>query len=646
MKIFSLLLTGAFFYSNAFSQTLFTFGNQAVDKTEFIRAYNKNKTETTDNEKALREYLELYTKFKLKVKAAKDMRLDTLPQLINDLQNFRSQINETYMNNNEAVKNLIREAVNNSYKDIHTLHFFIPVAVNAPAADSVKAVAGATEFYNQLKAGRKDYEKLTAAITEKYTPARFADIGYVTTFTLPYEYEKIIYNLKTGAASQPYRSKKGWHIFINNAERKNPGKWRAAQILLAFPPGNTAENYAAQQHLADSLYNVLKAGGNFAALAQQYSNDKITYMAGGELPEFTTGRYAADFETAVFNLTKDGEVSKPFTTSFGFHLVKRLSVKPLPADAGDASYEFEIKQRVQQDARINAPKELFTQSVVKQIAYKRNTAVKDAELFRYADSVVSNPGEYEIKNYPISKKPVYTFAKSTLTGADWLRFVREYKTNPELYKGENNTALLQKFTAVKAMDYYRTNLEIYNPDFKYQLDEFKEGNLLFEIMERKIWSAAEADNEGLKKYYAANKNRYLWGISADVLIFSTGNKAAADAAYTAAAGGKDWKTIAEQSNGSTQADSGRYELNQLALPENITPAAGMVTPVVVNAADGAASFIKIVALHTAGQQRSFDEARGLVINDYQNLLEEKWIAELRKKYPVKVNEGVFKSLLK
>ena len=646
MKLFSLLLVAAFFSGTAAAQTLFTFGNTAVDKEEFLRAFNKNKTETANKEQAMREYLELYANFKLKVKAARDMHLDTLPQLVNDLQNFRSQVDESYMNNDNALNQLVDEAAQHAQKDLHTLHFFIPADEKTTAADSLKAAKAANELFSGLQAGKKDYDKLAADLSAKYTTVKLSDIGYITAFTVPYEYEKIIYGLKPNTASKPYHTKKGWHVFVMLDERKNSGRWRVAQILLAFPPGDTESTFRIQQQKADSLYKMLQGGADFAALAKEFSNDKITYLSGGELPEFTSGRYQQDFEKEVFKLAKDGEISKPFATTYGFHIVKRIGVKPTPADINDVSFRYEIKQKVLQDTRMANAKEMFNQSVLKQVAYKRNAAVTNAELFRYADSVVADPGGSETKKFPVASKPVYSFAKNTLTGADWLRFIREYKTNPELYKGESNTALLDKFVAVKSLDYYRAHLEEYNTEFRYQMEEFKEGNLLFEIMERKIWGAAANDNAGLKKYYAEHKNNYLWGASAEVLIFNCVNKNAADTAWAAVKNGADWKKIGAASNNTIQADSGRYELAQVALPEGTVAAPGMVTPITLNTTDGSASFIKILQLHAAGQQRSFDEAHGLVVNDYQSLMEQKWIEELRKKYPVKINEPVFQSLLK
>lgn len=646
MKKTLLISALVFNFSALFSQTLFTYGGIAVDKQEFLRAYNKNKSASDNKEKALREYLELYSKFKLKVKAAQDMKLDTLPQLINDLQNFRSQVDETYMNNDDALNNLIDEAFNRAQKDLHVIHFFTALAENAPAADSVKAVKAMQEVYSNLQAGKNDYEKLAADITAKYLPVKTSDIGYITAFSVPYDYEKIIYSLKIGEASKPYRSKNGIHIFKIVDERKAMGKWKIAQILIATPPGDASENSKLIQQRADSVYLKLKNGADFAEIARQFSDDKLTYMSGGNMPEFTVGKFDPAFENEVFKLTKDGELSKPFASPYGFHIVKRISVTPVQSTKTDPAFMYEIRQKVLQDSRINTAKDFFTKSVVKMVGYKRNTAVKDAELFRYADSVVANPAANGAKEFPISNKVIFTSAKGNIKGSEWLSFIREYKTNAEIYRGESNPALLEKFVTVKSLEHYKNNLELYNTEFKYQMDEFREGNLLFEIMERKVWSSAANDTSGLTKYYTAHKTKYLWGPSADVIIFSCNSKKAADAAIDALQQGKYWKKIVEESNNTLQADSGRYELAQIALPETANTTPGTITAVNVNPSDGTAGFLKILKLHNGGEQRSFEEARGLVINDYQTILEDKWIEELKKKYPVKVDEAVFQSLLK
>ena len=647
MKRILLLSAFSFSFFALFSQTLFTYGPNAVSKEEFLRAYNKNKSVTDDKEKALREYLDLYSKFKLKVKAAQDIKLDTLPQLTSDLQNFRSQIDETYMNNDDAMNLLVDEAFLHAQKDLHVIHFFTALNENTNPADSIKAVKAMQEVYTELQSGKTEYDKLAADVSAKYAPVKTSDIGYISAFSVPYEYEKVIYSLKNGEASKAYRSKNGLHVFKVIDDRRGVGKWRIAQILVATPPGgDAAANTRLAAQKADSIYLKLKDGADFGELAKQYSDDKLTYMSGGNLPEFTVGKYELPFEQEVFKLSKDGEISRPFPTQYGFHIVKRLSVQPVQTTKADAAYMYEIKQRIAQDSRVNIAKDVFTKSIVKLVGFKRNTLVKDADLFRYADSVAANPAVNGGKEFPISNKVVFSSAKSSIKGADWLSFIREYKTNPEIYKGESNTALLEKFITVKSLDYYRQNLETYSPEFRYQMEEFKEGNLLFEIMERKVWSSAAGDSIGLKKYYGEHKGKYLWAESADVIIFSCNSKKAAEASLAALQQGKAWRKVTEESNNTAQADSGRYELVQIALAEGTQAKPGVITPINVNPSDGTAGFMKILKLHPANEQRTFEEARGLVINDYQYILEEKWLDELKKKYPIKVDEAVFQSLLK
>ncbi len=644
MKKILLMFAFAGFTNCIFSQTLFTYGNTAVDKGEFIRAYNKNKTAVADKEKALREYLDLYIKFKLKVKAAMELRLDTLPQLQYDAQSFRSQIEASYLNNEKAVNELLDEAFSRSQRDLHVLHFFVPADALLKPEDTLKAYKAVSALHTSLAAGKTDYDNLIAASPVKINQS---DLGYITAFTLPYEYETIIYNLKAGQASKPYRTKKGWHIFKLTGQRKAVGKWKVAQILFSIPPDASTEAKKTYEKRADSVYQLLAKGDDFGKMARWYSDDKVTYGNNGEMAEFGSGKFEFSFENEVFKLTRDNEISRPFLTPYGYHIVKRISQSPVPADKNDQGYQFDLKQKIQQDARINIAKEMFVKEVLRQVGFKKNPAVKDADLYRYADSVMAKPASQtsNIISYPIANKAIYSFAKTKLTGKDFLDFVRTYKGS-ELYKGETKAALVDKFISSAVMEYYKKNLEDYNPEFRYQMDEFKDGNVLFEIMERNIWGKAANDIPGLQKYYNEHKNKFVWAASADAIIINSSAKSIAENARAAVIDGKDWKKIAEEGANNIQADSGRFELTQMPVVITTSIPAGTVTQIVINPADGNAVFAKLVRQYSANLQRSFEEARGLVINDYQNILENKWIDELKKKYPIKINEAVFQSLVK
>ncbi len=643
-KIFVLffLIAGV---SAAYSQPLFTYGNKSVEKEEFLRAYNKNKTPVDDKERSLREYVDLYIKFKLKVNAALDLRLDTLPQLQYDAQSFRTQIEDSYLSNEATVNSLVKEAFDRSQKDLQVLHFFAAVAPNATPEDSLKAFKAINAAQSQLATGRTDYEKLIAETGPDLI--RQSDIGYITAFSLPYEYENIVYGLQPGQVSKPYRSKSGWHVFKIVNERKAIGKWKLAQILIALPPEQQGADKTLLAKRADSIYQLLQKGADFGILARQVSDDKLTYGNRGELPEFGSGRYQPAFENEVLKLTRDGEISKPFLTEFGYHIIKRMAHTPVSADKEDAAYTFDLRQRILQDTRVNIAKDLFLKEVQKQVSFKKTGNVPDQELFRYADSVLTPSGtETSTVNFPISNKVIYSFGKTKINGSQWLDFVRSYKGNPQLYRQENNAALLEKFLGSITLDYYKNHLEDYNSEFRYQMQEFKDGNVLFEIMERNVWGNAAADTAALRKQYNNNKNKYLWAASADVILFNCSNKTVAENAQAALKNGKDWKQIMEESGNGVQADSGRFEIGQVPISIDPKAAPGNITAITVNTQDGSTGFAKIVRQYPEGAQRSFDEAKGLVINDYQNILEETWVNELKKKYPVKINESVFRSLLK
>jgi peptidyl-prolyl cis-trans isomerase SurA len=642
MKKFYLLFIFVAGACAAHTQTLITYGNNTVSVDEFLRAYNKNKTPVTDKEKSLREYVDLYTNFKLKVQAASELRLDTLPQITADIENFRGQVEENYMSDEKGRDALLAEAVDRSFKDLHIVHFSIPVDANATPADSLKAYQFIYNAYNELQKGNTNFN----ALASKYTPLRYSDVGFVTVFSLPYQFENIIYGLKPGEVSKPYRTKNAWHVFKLVEERPSTGKWKVAQILFSIPAGASDEDKAIIKNRADSVYSLLVNGAEFSGMVKKYSEDKLTYMTGGELPEFSTGKFDYAFEKEVLQLKADGDISKPFLTPFGYHIVKRLGHTPVSTDRNDPSTQFEFKQKILKDSRIDASKQKFSKEIAAKIGFKQTNAVKEADLLRYADSVMKNPVVENTLRFPISNKEIIRYTKGPANkGADWLRFVIEYKGNFNEYKGETNKELWDKYLTYAAHAYYKAHMENYNEDFRYQMKEFKEGNMLFEIMERNVWGLANSDSTGLKNYYATNKTKYTWPASADVLIFNCTNEKSAGDAFESMKKGKDWKDIADAHGSSVQVDSGRYELSQLIGADGNMPVANTYSPILKNQ-DGTAVFIKYLQAYPAGPQRSFEEAKGLVINDYQNVLEEKWLAQLRKKYPVKVNETALQRLIK
>ena len=617
MKRLFLFILLAIITTGVYSQTLFTYGTNTVDKAEFLRAYNKNKTAVTDKAMALREYLDLYIKFKLKVKAAKELRIDTLATLANDLQNFRTQIEESYLNDESQVSALTQQAFDRSQKDIHVAY----------------------QFYSS-----KDYsDSISVDKAHKSAQVNWTDVGYVTVFSLPYDFENIVYALKPGEESKPFRGKNGYYIFKNIEERKAVGKIKAAQILIALPEGAKEGDKIAAGKLADSIYHAIHSGSDFGELAKQFSNDKMTYQSGGIMPEFGVGKYDPSFENKVFEIEKDGDIAPPFETKFGYHIIKRISKSEIPQDKTNDSYLFALKQQVLQDSRITAAKEKFVKDILKKLNFKKNTAVKENQLWTLTDSAIAVNKKITFPNLN-TNTVLFSINNQNLKVSDWIAFIKVYKTTSSNY-GETDSVLMTKFISKTALDNYKKRLPDFNPEFKYQLQEFKDGNMLFEVMERNVWNKASNDSAGLKNYYDAHKTKYTWNESADAVLISSSNEKIATDIEEKIKKGKSWKQVAEENVSQVQTDSGRYDLTQIPAKPNTKFVEGMITDPLVNENDGTATFVKIIKIYPANQQRNFEEARGLVINDYQNFLEDKWIEQLKKKYPVKVNEKVFQSLL-
>ncbi len=643
MKQLYLLITLFSFCTLGYSQTLFTYGNKVVTKDEFLKAYNKNKT-AANNDQALRDYLDLYIKFKLKVQAANDLKLDTLPALEADLQNFRTQIEDGYLKDNKQVTALTEEAYIRSKKDIHTLHFYVAVNNKMLTADTLKAYKAINEVYDELKKGKTDYEDILTEIKEEIAPVQGNDLGFITAFTLPYEYENIVYNLKPGEISKPYRSKKGWHIFKNEEERPAVGKIKVAQILFAVPAGNNVLRDQAKRS-SDSVYKAIISGADFSEMAKTYSDDKMTYMNGGALPEFGVAKYDGSFEKVAFSLKNDGDVSEPFQTEYGYHILKRISLSPIPENKTDETFMYGLQQDVLNDSRAETAKEKFVQQILGQIGFKKNTSVNETALWKVTDSFTLADKNIAAGN--LSRETIlFSFNNEKVTLDNWLQFAKRIYESPQPQDRLDDKALFKSYVAAAATENYRKRLQEFNPEFKYQLNEFKDGNMLFEIMERNVWSKASEDSAGLLKYYKQHKTKYLWDASADVVLYSCANATIAKNAIEQIQNGRGWKDVMNENPTQIQADSGRYELSQILVVDRTNFTVGLVTAPVTNNADGTTVFSQVLKLYPQNQQRSFEEARGLVINDYQAYLEENWIVTLKKKYPVKVNEKAFQSLLK
>ncbi|NTS39367.1 peptidylprolyl isomerase [Flavisolibacter sp. BT320] len=632
-KLLTALSVAAAFSAPA--QTLFTYGKETVAAPDFIAAFQKT-AQGAVTDKALLEYRDLYIASRLKIKEAKERRLDTLPQLLADLASLRQQIIPAYLSDKESMDRMVTEAFTRQQKDLRVSHIFIRIGEDRKAAEAKKeAVAQAlrkSDFALVAKTHSDDPNAKTNG----------GDLGWITAFLLPYELENLAYSTPVGQVSPPYRSAAGYHFFKVTGSRKAMGRVKAAQILLAVPPNSTETTKAGLKRKADSLYQRLLAGDDFGKLAAAFSNDMVSAASNGLMAEFGVGEYEPAFEQAVLSL-KNGAFSKPFLTAHGYHIVKRLSLEPAPANK-TKEVEAWLQNRIRESDRNAFAQRELAQKVAKQAGYKKVLA-NDAELWAYTDSVFA----YTPPRINLTLQPSTTLLQlgnRTATVSDWIAFVQPNRFQRDGTNARPYPQLWEEFVATIALQYYQDHLDEFNEEFRRQMLEFAEGNLFFEIMQRQVWTPAQTDSAALLLYFQQHQNEYRWKESADAVLFYAGTEAAAKAFYdTLRKNPGDWSSILQGFSEQVTADSNRFELEQLPGVAATRPTIGTVTAPVVNSADQSVTFAYIRKLYPAGEPRSFVQAKGLLINDYQTQLEKEWVEKLKTKYPVSVDEKVWRDVV-
>lgn len=614
------------------AQTLFIVNNKPVSKQEFLTAFNKNPDTAGSRAQKLREYLDMYINFKLKLQQAYDERLDGKEEFKDEARNFKKQLTENYINEQANIGQLVHEAFVRTQKDILLAEVFV-----ATGTDTAASRAKINNAIDALKAGKSFDDVTTTFTTDEALKLQKGSLGYITAFTLPYEVENIVYGLKPGEYSGVYRSGIGYHIFKNVSERPAAGKRKVQQLLVPVTEGFTAEEKLAAKHRADSVYQLLLKGASFDDMVDQFSSP-VQGMQPKGITTVGVGMYSADFENKVFGLAKPGDITAPFETSYGYHIVKLLSLQPIVTKEDDVVNTAALQQLIESSDRLNIAKNNLTQKWQVLTGYKK-AVYDEQDLWRYTDSALTHKNKITYKAIT-GQTVLFTFKKQNITASDWvtyLQFIQQggspQKTYPSLFKD---------FITQSIGDYYRNHIEDYNAAIGAQMREFNEANLLFAVMDEHVWSKATQDTAALQKYYAAHKQSYTWAPGISALVVTAAAKETLDTIIPKIkANPADWREI---TGTQATADSNRYEAGQYPIKQQVPMQAGFISAPEKNDAGDAYSFLYVFTVYSNKDQRNFEDAKGMVINDYQQVLETAWLAELRKKYPVAVKDDVVKEL--
>lgn len=620
---------------NVDAQVLFTYGNKKVTLSEFRKAYNKNAVAGKENRQSYQDYLDLYIRYKLKVQAAYDAHMDTSSTFEREIENYREQVISNYINGLAPVEELTDEYIQRAARDIQFGHIFIPVNyLNEAEPDKAKESIHAA--YRLLKSG-KSFEE--AALQYSRDPGAAVNkgfAGFVSAGVLPYTVESKLYVLSKGSYSEPFQSAYGWHIVMHGGERTSKGRIKIAQLLLTFPPGDEVAA-TKMRLLADSLHAELIKGADFNALVREFSHDLFSSRHGGELPAFGPGEYDSAFEAQAFSLRANGEFTRPFRTAHGFHILRLMEIYT-PQSLNDSSRKEDIREFVRSGDRMDEAMSRLAE-IFKKKLYFREEKLNELLIEKFTASILKNPRGSAMQGLR-SDQLLFRIGKISFSVNDY----REYLAKLADHGSRTSQPLsfyYRQFKEQSVFNVYKQDLEKHEPAFKKQLDEFRDASLLFGIMQQRIWDRAARDSAGLEEFYNKRKNQYTWKENGDVILFTVFDpQVALQAREELARSPSDWKKIMEAHGGFVQADSARFEIDQLPVKEGERLREGQVSSALKNEVDGTSSFVYLLRLYPGGQQRSFEEARGMVLNDYHAHLEDIWINELKRKYPVRINRNL------
>lgn len=692
-------LTASAFSLNIVAQTnepvIMTINGKNVYKSEFENVYKKNNgKEINKEQKSISEYVDLFSTFKMKVFEAEVNGLDTNSSFKTELAGYRKQLASPYLTDKNVKDALLVEAYERMKTEVKAQHILIRIEEGALPKDTIEAytrlliirdailkkpisAARIAEYENILKkssAGitkhstKKDsanyHSKLNAvtnlntytntgedtfiAVAKKTSEDPSAaenggDLGYFSSLQMVYPFENTAFKLNVGEISMPIRTRFGYHILKVNDKRPSQGEILTAHIMVSFTKDMGEKDKANLKTKIDEIYTKLKSGSKFEDIAQQFSDDKQSAEKGGQLQWFGSSRMPVEFEKAAFELQNNGDYSEPFTTKYGWHIVKRLDKKGL---ASFDEMKADLKQRIEKDSRTQAGKTSLIAKIKKENNFKENLISK-SQFLKVIDSTVYQ-GKWESKKADkLGNKELISLGTTKKTQNDFAKYIESHQTARAIM--DNNMFLQQsykEFVDETVINFEDAQLETKYPEYKNLLKEYRDGILLFDLTDREVWSKAIKDTAGLRVFYSKNKTNYLWEERAETTTYKCLNDKIAKQVRGLLNKNKTEKEIIEVINKSSQLNLTSESVTYLKGENKDVDANWKKGIVSNNIIDNKENKVVVLVINTILNKtpKTIAEAKGTITADYQTYLEKEWLSYLKNKYTVKVNEEVLKTI--
>lgn len=632
------------------NKVLLEINDDKIYVDEFLHIYKKNNTNNSAmSYEALREYVNLFINFKLKIYEAKSMGLDTTANFKQELAGYRSQLAQPYLSDPKVEEELLNEAYQRMLTDVSVSHILIKADYTAKPEDTLKALTKINDIYSKLKKG-EDFTKLAIANSEdESVKENSGNLGFISVFGTVYEFETEAYNTNVGEFSKAFRTKFGYHILKVNEKRPAKGKYKVAHIMKIIPEGSGSNLSKKAVANLEEVLEKIKAGEDFAKLAEEFSEDRRTATQGGEIGWVSVGgRMIKVFEEAVFNLNKVGDVSPIIKTGYGYHIVKLLEIeKPKTFE----EIKNELKSKLSSTARTAKSKD----KLIEKLKIDYNVKIYKENLKEvYAiitDSIFYGTWKHEdLTNF---SKILITIKDNNCTQADFINYIAKFNRKQPVQALKvfvDNS--FNNYVNKMIIAFEETQLEAKYPAYKFLVNEYHDGILLFELTDKTVWSKAINDTIGLKKFYEENKQKYKWDYRYDVNFIKCKNTKIAENVKKQLNKNIPIKVIADKLN---KKDTANVIVTYSEIAEKGVKA--NIDKVIKDYNIPQQADYKFFNINTSTNQlvyvcvkqpelKTLVDAKGIITADYQSKLETQWIEQLHSKYKVTLHEEVLKEITK
>ena len=643
-KLFSLIalsLLTITLWAQKKDQVLMTIGDLPVTKTEFMANYQKNNTNVLDekDKKTPAEYLDLYVNFKLKVLEAEKLGYDTVKSFVEELKGYRKELTRPYLTDVSFNEEMVQTAYHRTKYERKASHLLILVTPEASAADTLAAWNKISGLRKQILEGA-DFNEIAAKHSEDPSAKENKGLlGFFSAFQMVFPFEEMAYRTPVGQVSEITRTRFGYHLIKVHEERLTPGEIKVAHIMKMFPQQASEQTIANLKAKADSIYQKVMDGGDFAELAKANSDDKQSAVEGGVMNWFTPTNMVPSFSEAAFALKNDGDVSPVIRTPYGWHIIKRIELRTTPAiETLRSSLETKIKQN---PAISKYSDEAFDRKLRAeyQLKIEDNNVKKLVPIV--ADTLLSK--DLTAATQSIKNNTLFQFQKQVFTIGQFTSYLQAQKFSVKTANIEQEVkAMLNKYINQELISYEDSQLETKHPDFGRIIKEYHDGILLFNISKDKIWDVASNDSLRLQEFYDKTDKKYFFGDRYKGWIIQAKDSQMRSKIESMV----DQKEVIKQEltdlfNTPTE---NNVELTEVAVEKGDNP---VVDYFIWNGPKPAGFDETTTFVHgkiAQNEQKSLKDAWGLYSSDFQDQVEKEWIESLKKKYPVKINKKVLKKI--